>query len=145
MPRHRTFDMGRPPGPDDAVTFELTGRYTTEPDREPWRESFTCYGMAPAGVLESLTTTISLTPDGRRRYNALSCMEFVQAVLVPEDRDRFRALAEDPERMVGLIDLVSVVAWLSDELTLRPTPPSSGSTPGGGQLDGAATPVGAAP
>jgi hypothetical protein len=102
-------------------------------------------GLAPAGVLDDLTTAIRVDPNtGARRYDTLSCMAFVRQVLVEADVDRFEALMRDKDRIVGLIDLVQLVAWLSDELTLRPTRPSSGSTPGGGQQDGAPTPVGAA-
>ena len=144
MPRRRTFDLGPPPNPDDRVTFELTGFFTSRPD-ERWSETFTTYPVAPAGVLEALTESMAVDPNtGRRRYNTTRCMEFVTGVLLPEDRDRFEALVIDPERMVGLIDLVQVVVWLSDELTLRPTPPLSASGPGGAQRDGEATPVVAA-
>jgi hypothetical protein len=144
MPRFRSFDMGRAPTEDDRVTFELTGDYTARPG-ERWTETFTTVGMAPAGVLESLTSAITLDPlTGRRRYSTVNCMSFVRSVLIPEDRQRFEALCEDVDRLVGLIDLVQVVAWLSDELTLRPTPPLSVSTAGGEQRDGEVTPVAAA-
>lgn len=137
--------MGPPPGADDAVTFDISGQYTRQPDAEPWTEMFTCVGLAPAGVLESLTSSISLEPQtGRRRYNTMSCMAFVRAVLVDEDIERWDALLEDNDRIVGLIDLVGIVAWLSDELTLRPTRPSSVSTPGGERRDGEVMPVAAA-
>jgi hypothetical protein len=137
--------MGRPPSADDAVTFDISGQFTRDPEAEPWTERFTCVGLAPAGVLEALTTSISLdATTGRRRYNSMSCMAFVRAVLVPEDVERWDALLEDTDRLVGLIDLVGIVAWLSDELTLRPTRPSSAFMPGGERRDGEATSVGAA-
>jgi hypothetical protein len=140
MPRRRTFDMGPPPAVDDRVSFELTGAYTSRPD-ERWTETFTTYPLAPAAVLESLTLSMAIDPNtGIRRYSTTHCMEFVLGVMLPEDRQRFQELCEDPERMVGLIDLVHVVSWLSDELTLRPTPPSSASTPGGARRDGEVTP-----
>jgi len=145
MPRHRQFSLGPPPSAEDAVSFDVTGQFTSDPDREPWSERFHCVGLAPAGVLEALTTSIALdATTGRRRYNSMSCMAFVRAVLVPEDVERWDALLEDTDRIVGLIDLVGIVAWLSDELTLRPTRPSSDFGPGGGRRDGEATPVGAA-
>lgn len=144
MPRRRTFDMGPPPAVDDRVAFDLSGAYTSRPD-ERWTETFTTYPLAPAATLENLVQSMALDPrTGLRRYSATHCMEFVLGVLLPEDRQRFTELCEDPERMVGLIDLVHVVSWLSDELTLRPTPPSSASTPGGERRDGAAMPVDAA-
>lgn len=145
MPRHRSFQLGPPPTDADYVTFDLSGKRSSDPDGPGWTEAFTCVGLAPAGVLEDLTTSIRVDPNtGSRRYDTLSCMAFVRQVLVPDDKGRFEALLHDTDRVVGLIDLVQLVAWLSDELTLRPTRPSSGSTPGGGQLDGAAMPVGAA-
>ena len=141
MPRHRTFTLGAPPTDEDHVTFDLTGQYTTRPE-ETWMETFTCYGMAPGAVLEDLSQAIGIDQTtGRRRYSSVSCMSFVASVLIPEDRDRFSELLHDTERMVGLLDLVQVVVWLSDELTLRPTRPSSASMPGGERRDGAATPV----
>jgi hypothetical protein len=141
MPRRRTFDMGPPPAVDDRVSFDLTGEYTSRPG-DRWSETFTTYPMAPAAVLEALTGSMAVDPiTGRRRYSTTHCMEFVIGVLLPDDRERFQLLCEDPERMVGLIDLVQVVSWLSDELTLRPTPRSSASTPGGARPDGEATPV----
>jgi hypothetical protein len=140
VPRHRQFQLGPPPTIDDQVTFEVTGQFTKN-DAETWSETFTCVGLAPAGVLEDLTSAIRVNPvTGTRRYDTLSCMAFVREVLVEEDKERFETLMHDQNRIVGLIDLVSVVAWLSDELTLRPTRPSSVSTPGGGRLDGEATP-----
>lgn len=136
--------MGPPPTPDDQVTFDFTGWYTADPTAT-WTETFTCVGLAPAGVLEDLTTAIRVDPvTGNRRYDTLSCMAFVRQVLVPADVDRFEALLHDNDRVVGLIDLVQVVAWLSDELTLRPTRRSSASTLGGARPDGEAMPVGAA-
>lgn len=143
MPRRRTFDL---PALDveDRVSFELTGQITSRPT-DRWSETFTTYPLAPAAVLEALTLSMAVDPNtGVRRYSTTHCMEFVLGVLLPEDRERFQRLCEDPERMVGLIDLVHVVAWLSDELTLRPTPPLSASGPGGAQRDGVATPVAAA-
>jgi hypothetical protein len=144
VPRHRSFSLGPAPTPADNVTFDLSGERSSNPE-DRWTETFTCVGLAPAGVLEDLTSAIRVDPTtGMRRYDTLSCMAFVRAVLVPEDTGRFELLLHDTDRVVGLIDLVQVVAWLSDELTLRPTRPLSVSTPGGGQRDGAATPVGAA-
>lgn len=140
MARHRTFTMGPPPTVDDRVTFDVVGQYTTRPT-ETWSETFSTVGLAPAGVLEDLTSAIQLGADGRRRYNTMSCMGFIRGVIIEDDRERFEALARDPDRLVGLVELVQVVAWLSDEITLRPTQPSSGSTPGGGSQDGVVTRV----
>jgi hypothetical protein len=144
VPRHRQFALGPPPTKADEVTFELTGQFTSD-DTQTWSEHFACIGLAPAGALDDLTTSITISPTtGARRYDTLSCMAFLRQVLVPEDRERFEALAHDGDRIVGLIDLVGIVAWLSDELTLRPTRPSSVSGAGGERRDGEATPVGAA-
>jgi hypothetical protein len=126
------------------VSFTLEGGHTRAPEQR-WSEAFTCVGLCPAGVLEDLTSAIRIDPTtGRRRYDTMSCMAFVRAVLVPEDTERFDVLLHDPDRVVGLIELVNLVAWLSDELTLRPTPRSSASTAGGARPDGEATPAGAA-
>jgi hypothetical protein len=139
MARHRSFDVGDPPTTDDQVSFDVTGRFTSRPD-ERWTETFQCVGLCPAGTLDALTTTVQLTTDGRRRYNSMSCMAFVRAVLIEDDVPRWDALLTDTDRIVGLIDLVGIVAWLSDELTLRPTQPSSASGPGGERRDGEVTP-----
>jgi hypothetical protein len=144
MPRHRRFDMGPPPTDADQVSFDMAGSYTKDPKRT-WVEMFTCVGLAPAGALDDLTSAIRIDPvTGNRRYDALSCMAFVRQVLVPDDLPRFEELVHDTDRLVGLLDLVHLVAWLSDELTLRPTRPSSASEPGGARRDGEVTPVAAA-
>lgn len=139
MPRaHKTFRLGRAPTEDDRLSFELVGHYTNPPADGPdeWSETFTCVGLAPAGVLEDLTTTMSVDAlTGRRRYSTMACLGFIHQVLIPDDEERFDVLMHDKNRIVGLIEMVEVTAWLSDMLTLRPTGPSSGSTPGGGTTE----------
>lgn len=112
----------------DAVgpEFDLEGVWLYGDSKgEPWTESFRCVAEPPGGVLDDLATGITADEAGNRVYNAPSLVSFVRGVLVPEDEQRFVALAHDKARSVKLDLIGEIVMWLAEELFERPTGPAS--------------------
>ena len=59
---------------------------------------------------------------GKQAYDAPSVVNFLAAIVVPADTDRFMATIEDPRKAISLELLAEVMDWLSEELAdERPT------------------------
>lgn len=114
---HKTFTT-KPLPEREPTTFMLDG---VGGDGEPWKEQFTCLAVAPSGVLDDLTSSSLLDPQGNRVYNATSLIAFFEGVLIEDDVVRFRRLVHDKNRIVDLDTLGDLMQWLSEELLGRPT------------------------
>lgn len=65
--------------------------------------------------------------DGGRAAGAL--IDFIERVIVDEDRERFRDLIRDPKKKIDIALLGSICEWLVSEYAERPTKqPSRSST-----------------
>ena len=92
-------------------------------DKEPinftlYNENFECYPAIPGKVLLDFAKTSS-KDDNSSTIEALD--SFFSKSMKPESYERFAALIVDPERVVSMKDLVSVVEWLIAEYAERPT------------------------
>lgn len=120
---HRSFDLTPTESdaePKEPITFDLSG--LGQITKEPWKESFTCVPVAPAGVLDDLASSMGSDQRGNRVWNVPSLLGFMRGILVDEDVDRFEALMRDKDRAVDLKDLGEIMLWVSEELVDRPSP-----------------------
>ena len=100
---HKDFDAAAREAVGESLTFTLGG------------EQFTTTPELPA--LPMLKLAAAADKDGAE--GAAAFYEFVQAMLIPEDVDRFEAMAK--RERLGMERLSDVVKWLIAELTGRPT------------------------
>lgn len=67
--------------------------------------------------------------------SAVAVLDFLQAVVLPEDWETFDRVASDPRSGVGPEQLGEIAGWISEIYTGRPTeqssPSSAGSQPSG--------------
>lgn len=89
--RHREFTAIEPN--DDGPTFTLAG------------ELFHCLPLIPAGVFRDL-------PDALNDLDGL--YDFVRAVLVEDDRDRFDEVTHRVDLIVPAISISEIARWLID-------------------------------
>lgn len=102
----RFKDFGSPETNEEPVSFMLFG------------ETFTCIPSLPGKFLLNLIAE-SNSDDPVASSNIVS--KFFDTVLVEESRERFNALAVDPERVVSVETLSDITAWLVEEYAARPT------------------------
>lgn len=107
-----------------APTFTVEG---VTRKGEEWSETFTCLPVAPAGVLDDLSSSVSVDDDGVPRVHQMRLLRFFRGVLEDEDVARFNLLVHDKERMLELTMLAEIMNWLTEELVGHPTTPSSTS------------------
>lgn len=87
-------------------------------DGSPWSETFTVLpilGVRALEVIAGLVDTIG--PEGTTRLDASTTRaiaEFFEAVLVPEDAERFAELVDDPARLVDAADLANAARWVQE-------------------------------
>lgn len=127
MERMRTFKAVADAGALEPVRFTLEGATVGEDGSrgEPWEESFTCVPIPPAGMLDDLSAMAHVGADGTQIFNAPSLLSFMRGVLIDQDVERFEDLVRSKAKVVELEALGSVVIWLAEEFTGRPTPPPS--------------------
>lgn len=119
---HRDFDAARAERErrTDPVTFRLAG------------EEFTCV-LAPA-VGDVFDLIDAPEPDSDAGIRAVRhALAFIEKLLIPGDRDRFRSAIRDPEADGGPVepqDVMDVMTFLAREFTARPTEPSGDSSSG---------------
>lgn len=129
----RTFTS--PPPVDRDLGFTITGTYSDKVRKanprlpETWSEDFDCVDELPVGVVGEVQNT-STGADGRTIFRAGPTTRFIRHAVVDDQKPRFDALVEDPDRLVRLELLVDVMAYLFEEYAGRPTGPAS-TSPGG--------------
>lgn len=111
-----TVHAGHPAPP---IPFEVAGI-----DRKgvAWVEPFTALPTMTIGSTLALGDTLNVT----------QLVEFLRLALVPEDRDRFSALLDNPDRLVEATTLWDLLSHLTDVMMGRPISPSPGSPNGAG-------------
>lgn len=83
--------------------------------------AFTAVAVAPAGALLDFTGSSALSDA----HSAGALTEFLSAVLVDEDVERFQALVRDKHALIDITTLGNIAVWLASEYTGgRPTLPS---------------------
>lgn len=116
--RHKVFTSK--PKVQTPVTFELDG------------EKFTAVPAIPGAKLLDFIADAD-SDDGGRASQAL--VDFMQGVIIEQDRDRFAALIRDEERVVEIETLAEICEWLVGEYAARPTespkPPAAGRSRSG--------------
>jgi len=122
---HRDFDAVRALRLRDRepVTFTIGG------------ERFTCVVEPSLG--DALALADAPEPDQSEVGAARAIVRFVESLLVPEDRKRWRRTVarQSPRRWrrrepVSAAEIVELGAWLAASYTTRPTRPSSVSSSG---------------
>lgn len=123
----------------EPIAFTLGGVGSI--DGQKWEESFSAVPVAPGGVLDDLTSSVSLDErTGNTVVHHMRVLQFFRGVLIDDDVERFEALVRDKNRVVPLEKLADILAWLTEELTGRPTQPSS--TSGRGRRNAGTTSTG---
>lgn len=81
-------------------------------------EQFDCYPSIQGGVLLKFVADGD-SDDGGRAAEAL--LHIFERVLLPESYARFKALIDDPTRIVTIEKLGEIAVWLIEVYTKRPT------------------------
>lgn len=102
----RFKDFGAPEVNQEPLSFALFG------------ETFNCIPALPGKFLLDLIAE-SNSDDPVASSNIVT--KFFNTVLVEESRERFNALAVDPNRVVPVETLSEITAWLVEEYAARPT------------------------
>jgi hypothetical protein len=113
--RHKSFDVVTL---DDLepLSFDLGG------------EEFSCYAEVQGkAVLDVLRVTTEGDEDSRGLLLLVSTLDFFEKVMPPEEHERLTKLMEDPTRIVPMSTMSSIMTWLIEEYSNRPTEPSSDS------------------
>ncbi len=114
MVRHK--DFGAPASTDEPITFTLYG------------ETFRC---APSIQGRTLLQFISMSGDDESPDKGASAvLQFFDSALVKADRERFVAMTSSEDTVVPLETLASIMEWLVEQYSGRPTEPPSPSEPG---------------
>lgn len=113
MVRHK--DFGAPASNDEPVTFTLYG------------ETFRC---APSIQGRTLLKFISVSSGENADQSATAVLDFFDSALVKADRARFVELTSDDDTVVPLETLASIMEWLVEQYSGRPTEPPSPSESG---------------
>ena len=82
-------------------------------------EKFDCYTAIPGKVL--LDFAKGSNTEGSNSDATDAIINFFSKTIRPESYERFTALIEDPERVVEVDTLVSIVEWLVGMYSNRPT------------------------
>ena len=83
--------------------------------------------MIPGSVLLDFLSNTSVEDPGTL---AVTVMKLLQAAVVPEQWDEFRAFVDDPKNGVGLELLSEISGYLAESYSGRPTSPQEPSLPG---------------
>lgn len=102
----RFKDFGSPVAEEEPLSFSLFG------------ETFTC---RPSLQGKFLLDLVSESSSDDPAAGAAVMQRFFDTVLVDDSRERFNALAEDPDRIVSVETLSEITAWLVEQYSARPT------------------------
>lgn len=117
---HRSFTSDTEADAEkDPVTFDLDGVGVIS--KKPWKETFTCVPVAPAGVLDDLAASMTRDAKGRTRFDQVSLLRFMRGVLLDEDAERLDELVHDKDRAVKIEKLGEIMLWVANEMA-GPTP-----------------------
>lgn len=115
----------------------------TDLNGNPWEETFTALPEAPAGILDSFASMVSIDEYGNQVWNRMAIMKFLVGVVIPDDEHRIQQLMTDKSKLVQLDTLGEIVKALSEVYTGRPTGAPVPSMPGAAaQPDGSWGPGG---
>ncbi|MGI8425603.1 MAG: hypothetical protein ACR2M4_03200 [Actinomycetota bacterium] len=103
MAKHKAFSFSS--NGQEPITFDLAG------------EKFTCIPEAPGGTL---TDFIGDAGEGTSRA-APAMLNFIKAVLIDDDVERFNSIIYSKTIMVPLETLLELVRWLVEQYVDRPT------------------------
>jgi hypothetical protein len=131
--RHRSFDVATPV--DDAVTFDING---VDIGKHKWTESFTAVPAIPGAKLLDFISDAD-SNDGGRASQAL--VDFLEGVIVPEDRERFQEMIRDETKVIEIETLAAICEWLVEQYAVRPTPPSKSPSPPRGRTGRGSTAI----
>lgn len=105
----RFKDFGSPAVDQEPLTFSLYG------------EKFEC---RPSLQGKFLLNLVSESNSDDPAASAGVVQKFFDTVLIDESRERFNALADDPDRIVSVETLSEITSWLVEQYSARPTQPS---------------------
>lgn len=102
-------DFGTPNTDDlEPISFRLFG------------EDFNCRPQIPGKVM--LDMAAKTADEENAAANAAVITDFFNVILMGDSLERFNALAEDPDRVVTIEQLMEIVSWLMEQYADRPTP-----------------------
>lgn len=114
---HKSFAR---PDADQPITFDVG------PDAE---DRFHCIPQCPAGILLDLATKAG-GAEATTDSQVEAFIEFLEKMLVKEDRVRFKKRLRDPDRPIDFITLNEIGGWLMEQYTSRPSQTPSASPAG---------------
>lgn len=111
--RHKTFVARE--AAHQPLTFDIEG---VDTKKKKWIESFSAIPEVPgAEILDFIADADS--DDGGRAAQAL--IDFLEGVIIEEDRERFAKLIRDKQRIIEMELIAQICEWLVSEYTDRPT------------------------
>jgi hypothetical protein len=121
----KVFDVAVDESAEEPIEFEV--RFHFADGRPPESEAFTAMGRESANVTLIMGSLARFTDDGRQVTDLAGLTKFFHAALTDESWARFDALLRDKTRVVRNEHLGQIMNWLVEELSGRPTQPSSRS------------------
>ena len=82
-------------------------------------EDFHCRPQIPGKLMIDIAAKTA--DEENAAANATVITDFFNAVLVGDSATRFSDLADDPERVVTIEQLMEIVSWLMEQYAARPT------------------------
>jgi hypothetical protein len=113
MARFKDFGSGDQDKPVEPLSFKLYG------------EDFQCKPKMQGKVLLDLVAKSSGQDNPAEAAAIINT--FFSLVLVPESYTRFDALVQSEDKIVDVEQLSSIVAWLVEQYSDRPTQPPAAS------------------
>ena len=89
-------------------------------------EEFTCKAALPGAVLLDMVRRL----DSESGAAAQAVLDFISYALEDNDLERFQTLLADPDKIVQMEMLGTIVGWLVEQYTTRPTKARSRSSNG---------------
>lgn len=106
--RHKVFTSK--PKVQIPVTFDVTG--------DGFTETFSAVPAIPGAQLLDFISDAD-SNDGGRASQAL--IDFMQSVILDDDKERFAELIRDPDKVIEIELLAEICEWLVGEYAARPT------------------------
>jgi hypothetical protein len=115
---------------DDPLVFVIEGKQRVvdengEAKELDWIEEFTAIPAVPAGIAADFVATFFTDTAGNQIWPADALMAYLEAVVIPEDLDRFRTFSHDKTKSVSASLLGDVVQWLAPLQSGHPSMPLS--------------------
>lgn len=141
----QTFQVPDPPEAKEGeeLWFDLKGKHRTQRDKDgnpvEWSEHFDVVPDIPFALLQDLSATITIGPNGEQMYGKAAVLRFMRAIIEPDQRATWDVLMRDVDRPMDLEMVTTIMLWIVGARSGRPTGPQSNSPGGSAETNGSST------